>query len=119
MQSQVKAIEEALALPFNRVAMRDGKFIIVGANPAYAAMVGRNLDEVIGMSLDELLAPMKNVEAETVMQDFVDHSATRPQILHATYRRPDGTDITGRVYSVDFVDPATQAVTWISFIVPL
>lgn len=119
MQQQIRAIEQALALPFNRVSVRDGKFYVVGANPAYAEMVGRPLEEVIGSSLDDLLSPVNNAEADVVMNDFLDHGASRPQVLHATYRRPDGTDVTGRVYSVDFVDPATKAVTWISFIVPL
>lgn len=119
LQLQIKAIEQSLALPFNRVTMRDGKFYVIGANPAYAAMVGRPLDEVIGSTLDQLLSPVNNIEADVVMQDFVDHGATRPQILHVTYRRPDGTDVPGRVYSVDFVDPVSQTVTWISFIVPL
>lgn len=119
LQLQLRAIQQSLALPFNRVTMRDGKFYVIGANPAYAEMVGRPLDEVIGIDLEVLLSPVNNTEADVVMQDFVEHGKTRPQILHATYRRPDGTDVIGRVYSVDYVDPSTAEVTWLSFIVPL
>ena len=119
LELQMRAIERSLGLPFNRIEARGDRFVIVGANPAYAEMVGRTVDDLIGRDLHELLAPADNPVAFAMMRDFTASAARRPETLPATYLRPDGTTVTGQVYSVDFTDPLTGTVTWLSFVVPL
>ena len=119
LKAAFDALEQHLTLPHNRLALRDGRIRVVAANQAYADLVGRPLEEVIGIDVAELAPPEINAEQWGTFDAMRREGKRWPTIHSLTYRRPDGTLVRGRVHAVDYTDPVTGEFASMSFIVPL
>ncbi len=78
------------------MAMSDLSSRILGANPAYARIVGRQLDELMGMNVSELTHPDDRHATEVNVRRLVRGECENFQ-LEKRYLRPDGQEVWGSV----------------------
>ena len=78
------------------MAMSDLSSRILSANPAYARIVGRQLDELMGMNVSELTHPDDRHATEVNVRRLVRGECENFQ-LEKRYLRPDGQEVWGSV----------------------